>query len=38
MKEEIFRCCKSHNNAMNTDNRKLRSFVASLSAAGYGER
>jgi len=27
-----------HNNAMNADSRKRRSFVAPLSAAGYGER
>jgi hypothetical protein len=27
-----------HNNAINADSRKRRSFVAPLSAAGYGER
>jgi hypothetical protein len=27
-----------HNNAMNADIQKRRSFVAPLSAAGYGER
>jgi hypothetical protein len=29
---------KMPNNAMNADSQKRRSFVASLSAAGYGER
>lgn len=29
---------KMHNKPMNADSQKLRSFVAPLSAAGYGQR
>ncbi len=28
----------THNNAINTDGKKRRSFVAMLFASGYGER